>query len=1531
MVQRAARSRLAAIVACTALLALASVAPAWGALTCDSGTLDTTCVVSTAQVVDEPVVGVSLSVTSSGSLNCDNSAGECATTIRMSGAVTLDGTIQGGNVSVSGASLTMAASGRLHANYRGFDGGKGPGVAGNATVKSCDASFSGGGGGHGGDGAASTYKSASSACDITPSTPAPGGPGGYGSITQPSTAGSGGGHAYFFGGDGVDERRGLGGRGGGVVRVDLQGLLTMTSGAIISANGEAGTTVSSITGGGGAGGSVWITAAQVLGTGLVSADGGARVSGAWSGGGGGGRVAIHSTTTIADTISARALGGYGSAVRVGAAGTVFLSTADGDRTEVVVFNTASGSTASTPLTAALVPAKLTKLFVKSYGVVRVDDAQHVRAAEVELESQSRLVGDVVNIDVARLEVMGVVEVDTRVRFSDAGYTAADGAPTCASAVDQDLSYTLSLETKDDKYDNTVAALTDGDWTTGAKTNAWIQASFKAPVAVNAIRVAAHNVTKSSYINSQIIEYTNDPEGTWVRAKRHGSSASVTNVDNTGVVVTQHLDVAKAQYWRLRESPRDIALSEFSFACEASYHHVHGTVRCTSPMCGVEFVSDRVLPTWVRVYGTVHGGDVVVNATNSMVKGVVRADYLGYPTDQGPGAGPMPTRSFSSCAGKAESISGVGGTHGGIGGRSCISNQACSVKPESNHEVYGSVTRPRTFGSGGSSGVAFPATGEPTRRDGGAGGGRVMMLATQHVNVLGSVTALGQNYQSASYYSGGAGAGGSILLEAAVVGGQGTVSAHGGEATTSTGSSGGGGGGRIALLAASRLSKVLVVTAAGSKSGSCDGGAGPVYRRDGAFTSLHYHNDGSSTHTATPLPAVLPLGLDELLTERSANVSARTGTTVEASSVFIHTASYLVGDDFTVASDNVTVVGAVIAGDRVEFRQLPDATASTRAKAGCPLTRDPALDAYTVKYGQGLTLNDGDDRLLDNHVGTYYRTPSGVGAHFTFTFPKPVTASRALIWARGGGSPVTYSYNNHAHWEYSLDGGVTWQFLRRIANSADGFTHMDPYFRPYDFDEVVTAAHWRLHHATRATVLDVSEVRFECDRAALHVTDGYVKCEHDDCAVRVDMPQGRVTVDSYITGSTVDINAKAVTAYGRIHADHRGHRSDAGPAPGTRTSRDVLALTSHVNGAGGGHGGQGGMNKCTGTLTHVLRGGDAYGSAVNPTQYGSGGSWAYCYSCFDHRGGYGGAGGGFVRLVASDSVAVLNSLSVSAMGQNGRNWNGMGGAGAGGSIQVRAARVVGRGTVQADGASTSTSGGNGAGGRIAVYAASVEDTIVWQAEGGRSTGCIAAAGTVFTNITGFTQLRMWQYTAPAAGVFTPYPHASLPEHLDRVEVSEDVRLWLEDGATLRTKRLFTHSTSKLFGPNVRVDVRWLDVQGDVESEDSMTFTDESFRGVPVGYTCPTQAALDDWNLLVSKQDNAYMPVQKLLVDDDPMTSVRTGSETAAYVELEFMDPILATGLMVSGHPAGGYLGSTLLMLSSWLRVGLGWVLGWLRLA
>lgn len=133
----------------------------------------------------------------------------------------------------------------------------------------------------------------------------------------------------------------------------------------------------------------------------------------------------------------------------------------------------------------------------------------------------------------------------------------------------------------------------------------------------------------------------------------------------------------------------------------------------------------------------------------------------------------------------------------------------------------------------------------------------------------------------------------------------------------------------------------------------------------------------------------------------------------------------------------------------------------------------------------------------------------------------------------------------------------------------------------------------------------------------------------------------------------------------------------------------------------------------------------YGSLSAPTNYGS--------------GGYSNAGGGAVKLFAGGTVRVDGS--VLAEGTPNSAWE----TAAGGSVFLKARRLLGAGTVSASGGNSSNGSGPdknkraGGGGRVAVWLSEANDLSDWKglvkAWGGKPSG---GAGTVYLQFAGQTQ-------------------------------------------------------------------------------------------------------------------------------------------------------------------------------------------------
>ncbi|WP_413585216.1 hypothetical protein [Bdellovibrio sp. HCB274] len=209
------------------------------------------------------------------------------TTLIVNSTLTINGdTTTNSGVIIIADTITVGSSGSINANGKGY--------AGNAGIGKGAESMGGCHGGFGGYG-----EELGAFC-----TP-------YAVSLEPTTLGSGGGIGYAGNTPGA---------GGGAIKLQVSGTLTVTGN--ISANGTNPSGSSGTMAGGGAGGSVWIQAGTLAGAGPIRANGGNGVSGS-SGGGGGGAVAVYyNASTYSGVISAS--GGTSSAMFMGYAGSALL-------------------------------------------------------------------------------------------------------------------------------------------------------------------------------------------------------------------------------------------------------------------------------------------------------------------------------------------------------------------------------------------------------------------------------------------------------------------------------------------------------------------------------------------------------------------------------------------------------------------------------------------------------------------------------------------------------------------------------------------------------------------------------------------------------------------------------------------------------------------------------------------------------------------------------------------------------------------------------------------------------------------------------------------------------------------------------------------------------------------------------------------------------------------------------------------------------------------------------------------------------
>lgn len=184
----------------------------------------------------------------------------------------------------------------------------------------------------------------------------------------------------------------------------------------------------------------------------------------------------------------------------------------------------------------------------------------------------------------------------------------------------------------------------------------------------------------------------------------------------------------------------------------------------------------------------------------------------------------------------------------------------------------------------------------------------------------------------------------------------------------------------------------------------------------------------------------------------------------------------------------------------------------------------------------------------------------------------------------------------------------------------------------------------------------------------------------------------------------------VATGGTINANGTGYpgKHESGTGPGAGQS-------AWATGGGGGHGGPGQASAGAGGVTY-----DSLSYPVLPGSSGGAGQDIY------HSYLPGGAGGGALRLVVSETATVNGTISADGVIGAGRS-----GGGSGGSIIIETGTLTGNGSVHANGGPQNR-GGNGGGGRIAIYATTSNHILTFTANGapGYET---AGKGTIYRDV------------------------------------------------------------------------------------------------------------------------------------------------------------------------------------------------------
>lgn len=290
-----------------------------------------------------------------------------------------------GFLEITAPSVQVGVNGAVSADGAGFASGLGPGAGYSTSAGPFNDNGGGGGGGYGGMGGTSDRFHALSGSV-------------YGSISQPTDFGSGGGPI-----NGI-----LGGRGGGRIKISAG---TIRVDGRVSADGLNGAeNVGSsfrVAGGGGSGGSVWLAATNLDGSGIIRADGGASISPDREGGGGGGGRVTTSFVSSAYTGALSARGGVGN--QQGGAGTVVFGG------ELRIENGVRGASTTIPSGTY----SFNSMLVSTHAVVEMTSAAAVTATTLIVQGSNLL-----NLYTGSLDVQQATLLPgARLRYASGGFTA----------------------------------------------------------------------------------------------------------------------------------------------------------------------------------------------------------------------------------------------------------------------------------------------------------------------------------------------------------------------------------------------------------------------------------------------------------------------------------------------------------------------------------------------------------------------------------------------------------------------------------------------------------------------------------------------------------------------------------------------------------------------------------------------------------------------------------------------------------------------------------------------------------------------------------------------------------------------------------------------------------------------------------------------------------------------------------------------------------------------------------------------------
>ena len=1162
--------------------------------------------------------------------------------------------------------------------------------------------FTGGGGGNGGYGGASA-------------TNAPGG-NAEPSLAAPQMAGGIGGSGY---------PQGSGGKGGGVVRLTVTGVLQLDG--AISANGLAGVVSYS---GGGAGGSIWLTVNSLSGTGIISANGGAGDD-MIGGGGGGGVLAIYYITNQFSGITT-AYGGPGA--NAGGAGIIYLS---GNSQQQVVLDNGGLRGAATPVgSLEYVPAppdlNITGGAIATNAISATLNNLVIGSNSAFLSGsfQTRLIYTVLSN--ATIQAGGSLTSDgtTGGAFLQEGQTLnlTGGGGSYGGIGGTSVSNASGGAPLFDLVAQPTTVPFAGAGGSGANQLAGGRAGGDLRIIVDGKlqldgRISAEGVTGPG-INSG----GGAGGAIWLSAGTLSGSGIVSV--NGGAANAQGGGGGGGRI-ALYYNSNSFAGSLTAYGGAGFNYGGAGTIYVNSGFSGQGTFSQLTVDnggqfgnTFLSFYPPgnfiITGAATVVNS-NSLAGPVLQnlligsnSTFLYYsPTQQTitvwtnatiQSSGKLSADGTSiSAGGQTLNFTGGGGGHAGYGGASLSNALGGNV-------IQDSVVFPTSAGSRGGAGASGVA--------GGNGGGTLKFNVYGTLELDGRISADGL---ASPALNGGGGSGGAVSLLVGILTGDGTISANGG-AGDNVG--GGGGGGRISI--AFNTNSFAGTMSARGGAGANYGGAGTIFTGiqtpEAPFPgpSQLIVDNGGARGTNTLLSGVYSTSDVSLTNGAAATISSTvSGPPMMWRSLTIYSNATLGGMPGSGALSSLSIQtdlriqpgGAMVFdGDGFPANAGAGHGAFVYASGGGGGHGGDGSSGSAVSAGGGMGY---DSIAAPSQAGSgggsqSATTGSGGGGALqltvggTLNVDGTITANgmAANSDGAGGGSGGSLSLNVgtlSGSGKISADGGNG----DLLTSGGGGGGCIALYFNTNDFAGPISARGgagvglsggagtiYLETHSTNVGQVIVDNAGLAGVKTPLDSLNSAVALVLRNSA-QADSANP-LTLQSLSISSAAAFNADDLAALnltilgdalvdtnGAIIADAAGYNPAAGPGSGS--------VDGFGNGGGGGYGGTGGSS------LYGAPGGDTYGSINQPVDFGSAGGTSPTVTNFSQ-------GGGAIRLVVNGKLSLYGTISA-----NGNDGTIAGaGGGSGGSIWITTSTLSGKGVITANGgAGESSDGGGGGGGRIAI--------------------------------------------------------------------------------------------------------------------------------------------------------------------------------------------------------------------------------------